>query len=157
MNTGAQNNSPALQLHHAGYLVRDIDAAATHYCDLLGYRKESAVIEDPVQTAKVQFLRQPGAGSWLELISPTSPESKLAAALEKGVLLHHLCYEVADIESACEHFRKKGCFPVCLPVPATAFPGRRIAWFMDKRRFLFELVEEGSGALSRKDLPVSEI
>lgn len=147
----SDTNSP-FALHHVGYLVRDIPSAAAYYSDVLDYRIESEIIEDPVQTARVQFLRQPGGNSWLELISPLSAESKLANALNKGVLLHHLCYEVSGMEQACERFRAKGCFPICAPVAATAFPGRRIAWFMDKRRFLFELVEEGTGPLGLKNL-----
>lgn len=142
-------------LHHVGYLVKDIAAAAEHYCDLLGYRVESAIIEDPGQTAYVQFLRQPGSASWLELIAPNGGQSKLGNALAKGVLLHHLCYEVADMDEACRYFRAKGCFPVGAPLPAAAFEGRRIAWFMDARRFLFELLEEGEGALSLRSLIVA--
>jgi methylmalonyl-CoA/ethylmalonyl-CoA epimerase len=138
----------ALALHHVGYLVSDIASASAHYCDLLGYQIESGIMEDKAQTAAVQFLRGHGEASWLELISPLSKDSKLTGALEKGVLLHHLCYEVRDIDAACQEFRRKKCFPVSLPVPAVAFGGRRIAWFMDRRRFLFELVESGEGPLS---------
>lgn len=146
-----------LALHHVGYLVKDIPSAAAYYCELLGYRIESAVIEDVRQTAQVQFLRQPGASSWLELVSPACADSKLAAALQKGVTLHHLCYEVADMERACQHFRAKGCFPVGEPTPATAFPNRRIAWFMDARRLLIELLENGEGALSLASLKKSSL
>lgn len=146
-----------LALHHVGYLVKDIPSAAAYYCELLGYRIESEVIEDAQQTAQVQFLRQGGAASWLELVSPASANSKLTAALQKGVTLHHLCYEVADMEQACHHFRAKGCFPVGEPTPAAAFPGRRIAWFMDTRRLLIELLEKGQGALSLADLKKSSL
>jgi methylmalonyl-CoA/ethylmalonyl-CoA epimerase len=139
-------------LHHIGYLVRDIAEASAYYQDLLLYQVESGIIIDPIQTAKVQFLRQPGGKCWLELVSPTSDTSKLSNALNKGMLLHHLCYEVGDIENACSHFRARGCFPVCAPVVATAFPGRRSAWFMDKRRFLFELLERRQGTLSLQNL-----
>ncbi|QYY36185.1 VOC family protein [Ruficoccus sp. ZRK36] len=145
-------DTPVFTLHHTGYLVADIEKAASSYTGLLGYRIESPVIEDPVQTAHVQFLRLPGADSWLELISPASEKSKLSNALSKGGGLHHLCYEVADIEAACAHLRAGGMFPLASPVAAAAFSGRKIAWFMDERRLLIELVEAGEGDLSLASL-----
>lgn len=136
------------ELHHLGYLTGDLAAASAHFHQILGYRIESGVIEDPAQTACVQFLRLPGGTSWLELVSPAGPDSKLSNALRRGDALHHVCYEVDNLESACSAYRDRGCMMVGAPTPAVAFPGRRIAWFMDRRRFLFELVEAGSGPLS---------
>jgi len=138
---------PPLTLHHTGLLVKDVAQAAAHYVEVLGYRLESEPIDDPVQTARVQFLRLPGATHWLELVAPLGPESKLANALTKGGGLHHLCYEVADIVTATAHFRAAGCMVISEPVAAAAFPGRRIAWLMDRQRLLFELLEAGPGPL----------
>jgi len=139
-------------LHHIGHLVADIGESAAQYEAALGYRVESAVIADPEQTALVQFLRLPSGAHWLELISPDGPSGKLATALQKGGGLHHACYEVQPLEQACDHFRAKGWLPLSAPEPARAFPGRRIAWFMDRRRFLLELVEAGEPPLSLKHL-----
>jgi methylmalonyl-CoA/ethylmalonyl-CoA epimerase len=135
-------------LHHVGVLVKDIGEAAQDFAIGLGYRIESEVIEDPVQTAHVQFLRQPGSISWLELITPNGSESKLSAGVRKGGGLHHLCYEVGDIEAACEHLRSRGMLLLSEPVPAVAFGGRRIAWLMDRFNLLLELVEAGAGPLA---------
>ena len=63
------------------------------------------IISDPVQTALVKFLRQPGAPNWIELVTPNGPQSKLTAALKKGGGQHHLCYEVSDMARACDHLR----------------------------------------------------
>ena len=84
-----------LRLHHTGLLVRDLPTAAAELVARLGYVVESGVIEDPVQTALVQFLRQPGTSSWLELVTPNGPTSKLSRAVASGGGLHHLCYEEA--------------------------------------------------------------
>ena len=135
-------------LHHNGFLVKDVSAAAQDFVSRLGYVIKSDVIEDPVQTAYVQFLRQPGTTSWLELVMPNGVDSKLTNALRKGSGLHHLCYEVGDIECACEHLRNHGMLMLAEPTPAAAFPGRRIAWFMDQSGFLVELLESGCGPLS---------
>lgn len=139
--------SPFL-LHHIGFLVRDISVAAQDFVSRLGYVIESDVVEDPVQTAYVQFLRQPGTMPWLELITPNGVDSKLTNALRKGGGLHHLCYEVGDIAHACEHLRNQAMLMLAEPVPAAAFPGWRIAWFMDRSGFLVELLESDNGPLS---------
>jgi catechol 2,3-dioxygenase-like lactoylglutathione lyase family enzyme len=137
-----------LGLHHLGYLTADLPAAALHFQRTLGYRLESLVIEDTAQTARVQFLRQPGSTSWLELVTPNGRHSKLTNALRRGDGLHHVCYEVMDLELACARYRERGCMMVGAPTPAQAFSGGRIAWFMDDRRFLFELLEAEPGPLS---------
>lgn len=144
--------SPVGRLHHVGHLVRDIEVATTRFRDVLGYRVESDVIHDPVQTAYVRFLRKPGADHWLELVSPAGDGGKLARALESGVTLHHYCHETDDIDAALAHARDNGFAVIAAPVPAVAFPGRRIAWVMDRSRLLVEFVESGEGPLSLSSL-----
>lgn len=135
-------------MHHIGYVVKNIPTAADTLVDRFGYRIESDVIEDPVQTALVQFLRLPGGRNWLELVCPNGPESKLSAALARGGGLHHLCYEVDDIEQACTELRTRRMMVLSAPVPAVAFGGRRIAWLIDRTPLLVELVESGEGPLT---------
>lgn len=137
-----------MRLHHIGHLVKDIPAAAKILVENYGYRIESGVIEDPVQTAFVQFMRLPGATNWLELVSPNGENSKLKATLAKGCGLHHVCYEVDGIETVCAQFSTRKMMILSPPVPAVAFGGRRIAWFMDHTRMLVELVESGDGPLT---------
>ncbi len=146
---------PVGRLHHIGYLVADITAAAEHWQHSFGYQVESDVIEDPTQTARVQFLRLPGESHWLELVSPDGSDSKLQNALAKKIRLHHLCYEVENIETVLKSLRQAGLFIVSEPVPAQAFPGRRIAWVMDAGGYLFELVEAGQPPLSSAHLAQS--
>src|SRR5271156_386291 len=100
------------ELHHIGFLVADIPSAAADFVERYGYVAESSVIEDPTQTARVQFLRQPDTVHWLELITPVGSKSKLSDALQRGGGLHHLCYEVPDIEQASEHLRKRSMLPL---------------------------------------------
>jgi methylmalonyl-CoA/ethylmalonyl-CoA epimerase len=142
------NLASAFSLHHTGVLVRDIEEAEAHYRVSLGYVTESPTFEDSIQTAKVKFLRLPGATHWLELIAPIGASSKLSAALAKGGGLHHLCYETKDLRASLDLLRESGFMVLCEPVAAVAFPGRRIAWAMDRNRFLVELLEAGSGPLS---------
>jgi len=140
--------SPFGALHHVGHLVRDIGAASARFRDVFGYVIESPVIHDPVQTAYVRFLRRPGADHWIELVSPDGEASKLSRALAAGVTLHHYCHETGDMAATLEHARAGGFAVIAPPVDAVAFPGRRIAWIMDRSRLLVELVEAGDGPLS---------
>lgn len=138
-----------LRLHHHGYVTRNVNKAATMFERRFGYVRDSAVIHDPVQTAKVLFLRLPGDGRWLELVTPDTPESKLCKTLERrGEGWHHICFETMDIEGTGMVLRAERMLPVCEPVPASAFPGRRISWYMDGGGFLVELLEAGPGPLS---------
>ena len=141
------------RLHHNGYVTMDLDRMAGLLEKRFGYVRESAVIHDPVQTARVLFLRLPGGASWVELVSPDGPDSKLSGTLKKhGEGWHHICHETPDILAAGLALREQGMFQICAPVPAAAFPGRRISWFMDANGFLAELVEAGPGPLSLASL-----
>ncbi len=139
----------SFRLHHVGLLVANVATASEQLIKRFGYVAESPVIEDPLQTAFVMFLKLPGADHWTELVAPNGPGSALSTALKtrKGGT-HHLCYEIADIASACERLRDRGMLLVAPPVPAMAFGGRRIAWLIDADCLLVELVESGPGPFS---------
>lgn len=140
------------QLHHVGTLVADLELAARALVERFGYRRYTDVVIDEIQTARVQFFLLPGAHQWLELVTPHGPRSKLSNALRKGTTLHHLCYEVAELDGAVERLRDRGLLLVGAPSPAPAFGGRRIAWLMDPAAPLVELVETGVGPLNLSEL-----
>ena len=142
----------SLPLHHVGILVSDIKTECATFVKRYGYVIESEVIEDRIQAACVRFIRQAGALFWLELITPNGPDSKLINALKKGGGLHHLCYEVDDLERVTENLCEDGMMMISAPVLAEAFPGRRIAWFIGQDRILIEILEAGSGRLSLSSL-----
>jgi methylmalonyl-CoA/ethylmalonyl-CoA epimerase len=132
-----------LHLHHVGIAVPDIASAANRYRDRYGYEHASEPIHDPAQQAYVQFFRLPGDQTYLELVAPDGPDSRLSGAAKNGESLHHLCYSTENIEAACAGLRKQGLTLVRAPVSAVAFRGRRIAWLMGRDRMLTELVEKG--------------
>jgi methylmalonyl-CoA/ethylmalonyl-CoA epimerase len=131
------------QLHHVGVVVADLEKAAAEYAQRYGYAVKSPVIEDPVQTARGQFLKLPADSSYLEILVPSGPNSKLADAFPKGRRLNHLCYIAPDIEAACVALRGQGMFLLQAPVEAVAFRPRRIAWLMGTDGIPIELVEPG--------------
>lgn len=134
----------ALVLHHIGVVVRDIALARDEYSRMFHYEPVSDVFHDHVQTAYVQFLKLPGDSIFLEIVSPDGPDSKVAQTLRKGGGLHHVCYATSDIDRSWSALRAEGLFPLQRPVPAVAFGGRRIAWFLGRDRMPFELVERNA-------------
>ena len=132
-------------MHHIGYLVGNLAESARRFVESVGYVVESDPIADPVQTATVQFLRLPSDSVWLELVTPLGNPSKLDAALRRGEGMHHLCFEVLDIESSVDRLRRHSMRAIAPIVPAVAFGGRRITWLTNRSGTLFELVEAGEG------------
>lgn len=133
-----------LQLHHVGFVVAEISASIQGFRVALGAAWDGAVFQDPNQKVKVTFLRTQPCGSQIELVEPANGSSPVAKFLaERGGGLHHLCYEVQDIEQSLAVFKSRGAMIVKRPLPAVAFEGRRIAWILTAERLLVELLEEG--------------
>ncbi|GAC1647850.1 MAG: VOC family protein [Acidobacteriaceae bacterium] len=133
-----------MRLHHAGVLVADINAASARYVDDFGYTVVSDIIHDPIQTAFVRFLKLGTEASYLELVAPDSPTSKLSNALRKAGGLNHLCYETVDVRATIERLCEAGATLISEPVPAVAFNEQLIAWLLMPDHLLVELVEHGS-------------
>jgi methylmalonyl-CoA/ethylmalonyl-CoA epimerase len=77
----------------------------------------------------------------IELVAPAEPDSPVRSFLEKGGGLHHVCYEVPDLERALDEARLRKCVLVRSPKPAVAFAGRRIAWVITPEKLLIEYLE----------------
>jgi len=77
----------------------------------------------------------------VELVEPGGPESPVSRFVERGGGLHHLCYEVKDLDSHLRFCRSVGTMIIRPPVHAMAFGGRRIAWGVTRKRLLMELLE----------------
>ncbi len=131
-----------LKFNHLGVAVADLAAARKSYEELFGYRVLSGPFDDAAQQATVCFLGSGESGDVvIELIAPLGDDSHVARLLKKGGGAYHVCYEVDDIEQTLAEMRSKGCLIVREPVPAVAYAGRRIAWFLTPSRQLTELVE----------------
>jgi methylmalonyl-CoA/ethylmalonyl-CoA epimerase len=127
------------RLHHVGIVVSSLSEGLRRWA-LPGMEVDTPVFHDPTQGVRVQFIR-PGAEVQIELIEPAGEKSPVLRFLQQhGPGLHHLCYEVDDIQASCETLRQRGALITCAPVPAVAFEGRRIA-FLYSQGSLIELVE----------------
>ena len=86
------------KINHIGIAVQSIDATIPFYRDQLGmeFLGCEVVAEQKVKVAMLAI-----GESKIELLEPTSPDSPVAKFLEKsGQGIHHIAYEVADIEAA---------------------------------------------------------
>lgn len=131
-----------LKLHHVGYVVNDIDKAAAGFVDSVGAVWDGRIVADPLQGARVSFLTTNPEDAQIELVEPDSPDAPTARFLrEKGGGLHHLCYEVEDLDLTLQEMRRAGSLLAKPPKPAAAFGGRRIAWLLTSEKLLLELLE----------------
>jgi methylmalonyl-CoA/ethylmalonyl-CoA epimerase len=131
-----------LRLHHVGYVVASIEQAMPGFLRSLGATWDERVIHDPLQKVKVAFLTTRAEDAQIELVEPAGEDSPVAGFLARGGGLHHVCYEVSDLEKALEEFRGRGAAIAKRPKPAVAFDGRRIAWVITAEKLLVELLEE---------------
>lgn len=95
------------RLNHVAIAVPDLDAAAAQYRDTLG-AKVGAPQDEPDHGVTVVFIELPNTK--IELLYPLGEGSPIAGFLEKNPSggIHHICYEVADIEAAAADLTAKG-------------------------------------------------
>ena len=127
-------------LHHVGYVVASIADSMPGFAAVLGGAPFSPTIEDEIQRVRVAFLGVAGQPQ-IELIEPATSDSPVRKFLESGGGLHHLCYELENIEEELARQQKLGGVVIRRPRPARAFDGRRIAWIVTKQNLLIELLE----------------
>ena len=140
-----------LRFHHVGYVVASIEQAMPGFVRSLGAQWDGRVIHDPLQKVKVAFLTTRAEDPQIELVEPASEDSPVSGFLARGGGLHHVCYEVGDLEGQLDEFRARGAVIAKRPKPAVAFEGRRIAWVITAEKLLVELLEEKGALLSNPD------
>jgi len=132
-----------LRFHHLGYVVSSIETAMPGFVRSLLVTWDGRVVEDPLQKVRVAFLSTRPEAPLVELVEPVGADSPgLRFLQEKGGGMHHVCYEVADLEQELAGLRARGAALAKRPKPAVAFGGRRIAWVITAEKLLVELLEE---------------
>ncbi len=113
-----------LRLHHVGYVVSDLDAAAANYARL-GFT-EGERHEIPEQ--KIVAMTFHAGDGWLELIQPTDPEGPIAKYMSKrGEGTHHVAFEVDDIVAELARLKDDGVRLID-EIPRRGAHGWRIAF-----------------------------
>jgi methylmalonyl-CoA/ethylmalonyl-CoA epimerase len=131
------------RLHHIGIVVASIDESGESIARSLGATWDQNIISDPLQKVRVTFLKgSHNSDSLIELVEPGGEDSPVTQFLQRGGGLHHLCYEVSNLDEHLEFCRTVGNIIIRKPVPAVAFGGRRIAWVVTRKRLLVEFLEQ---------------
>jgi len=131
-----------IKLHHVGFVVSSIQESAEPLALALGAKWDGNIVFDPIQKVHVTFFQgHNSADPLIELVEPGGPESPVSKFLKEKGGLHHLCYEVKDLDSHLRFCESVRTTIICPPVPAVAFGGRRIAWGVTRKRLLVEFLE----------------
>jgi len=131
-----------MRLHHVGFVVASIESSVEGFLRSLGARWDGKVFHDSLQGVRVTFLDVGCAGSArIELVEPAGGGAPVGRFLSAGGGLHHLCYEVDDIDAQIKLMRARHVTLAKPPLPAVAFDNRRIAWMATRERLLLEFVE----------------
>ncbi len=130
------------KINHIGIAVQSLDATLPFYREALGmvFKGEEEVAEQMVKVAMLQV-----GESKIELLEPTDPASPIAKFLEKnGPGIHHIAYEVEDIEAAITHMLAQGARMIDT-LPRNGAHGTRIAFVHPKSSngVLTELCQSG--------------
>lgn len=97
---GEKDFNMLTKINHIGIAVRSLDETIPFYRDTL--RMAFSGIEE-VAEQKVRVAMLDVGESKIELLEPTSEDSPVARFIEKnGAGIHHIAYEVADIEAAID-------------------------------------------------------
>jgi methylmalonyl-CoA/ethylmalonyl-CoA epimerase len=141
MGSAAGPVAAGLRFHHIGFVVESIERQVDGFIRTLAARWDERIFTDPIQKVRVTFLRTGEEPSGLvELVEPADSASPVRNFLAKGGGLHHLCYEIPDLDAHLEYIRSQGATIVKKPQPAVAFDGRRIAWVVTAERLLLEFI-----------------
>ena len=108
----------------------------------LGATWDGHIIHDPLQEARVTFMRCGGPETpAVELVEPAGDNSPL----QNSSLGVEACITSAmksiSLDIQLEQSRGAGCLVVKNPLPAVAFGGRRIAWVYTRQKLLVEYLE----------------
>ncbi len=94
------------KINHIAIAVNNIEDTTKFYQDVLGLSL-SGVEVVTAQKTKVGFFKI--GESNIELVQPSEPDSPLVKFLEtKGQGIHHICFEVDDVETEIKALLEKG-------------------------------------------------
>lgn len=116
------------KVNHIAIAVPDVDAALSFWHGALGLFVDHS--EDvPSQKALVVFM--PVGDTEVELVKPTAEDTGVAKFIaERGGGMHHLCFEVDDIDGMLAQLKAQGVR--LINETPTVLPGRKMAFIHPK-------------------------
>ena len=142
-----------IKLNHIGFVVSDIAEAARLF-RTLGLREVTDAEPDPIQKVVACFMGTGDEGeAHIELLEPAGEDSPITNFLKKrGGGLHHICFEVEDIDKATDDLIQKGYKVVVPPADCVGYDRSfkreregvtKIAFFFLSDKILIELLQKG--------------
>jgi methylmalonyl-CoA/ethylmalonyl-CoA epimerase len=113
------------RIDHIGVAVEDLDAALRLYADTL---KMPVVHRETVTEQGVEAILLDVGENHVELLAPLGPDTPVGKFLaKKGPGLHHVAYQVADIEATLSALRAAGTRLID-ETPRIGIRGSRVAF-----------------------------
>ena len=127
------------RLNHVAIAVPDLDAACSQYREVLG-AVVGAPQDEPEHGVTVVFIELPNTK--IELLHPLGENSPIAGFLAKNPVggIHHLCYEVDDIEAARDKLEAGGARVLGDGAPKIGAHGKPVL-FLHPKDFTGTLIE----------------
>lgn len=131
------------KIEHIGIAVSNLEDAIKTYTELLNtpcYKTEE-VVSEGVKTAFFQI-----GDSKIELLEATNDDSPIAKFIaKKGQGIHHIAFDVTDIEASMATYREKG-FQLLNETPKNGADNKLVAFIHPKSAngVLVELCQEKS-------------
>jgi len=127
------------RLNHVAIAVQDLAAAAAVYRGALR-ANVSAPVALPEHGVTIVFVELPNCR--IELMEPLGPASPIRGFLDRHPQggMHHLCYEVVDIEAARDTLAANGARVLGDGRPRPGAHGNPVL-FLDPRDFCGTLIE----------------
>jgi len=127
-----------IQLHHAGFIVSDVDSFANNMI----FEEKVADVIDPIQNARLALYKN-YSDVFIELIQPLNENAFTWKSLQKnGNHFNHFCYVVNDIAMMKQFAEKYKMIPVLEPVPALLFNNKMVAFYYSRNKEVVEFLIE---------------
>jgi methylmalonyl-CoA/ethylmalonyl-CoA epimerase len=127
------------RLNHVAIAVPDLEAASALYRDTLGARVSEPQAQ-PDHGVTVVFVELPNTK--IELLAPLGSNSPIAGYLERNAAggIHHICYEVDDIQAARDRLKTAGARVLGDGGPKVGAHGKPVL-FLHPKDFCGTLIE----------------
>jgi len=95
-----------MKIDHLGIAVRSISDSLAFYREALGLEVSGT---ETIEDQGVHVALSPAGESRIELLEPFSEETPVGRFIaRRGEGLHHICYEVDDLDSKIDELRSRG-------------------------------------------------
>lgn len=129
------------KIEHVALAVEDLDAAVAHYAEVWGLEVSH---RERVEDQGVEEAMLPLGDSFLQLLGPTGPDTTVGKFVaRRGEGLHHIAYEVDDLDAALAELKDKGV-PLIDEAPRRGGRGHMVAFVHPKGNhgLLVELIQK---------------